>query len=156
MPVDTASINTRNLLIEKKIGFARYKFKHTPLPQLKSLLFELENVFSNEIKFTRQSRFRSPIDISLTSSLLYNFAYLKNITKESVIDYSYINLGFKSHFHQLEKITTGLSYKRPSVFCINDVENNNLDEKEKEKFILIMEHFLPTPSKYEYLSSLNY
>ena len=147
LPVDTAAINTRNLLIQKEIGFARYKFKHTPLPQLKSLLFELENIFKKEVVLTRQNRFRTPFDISMTSSLLYNFSYLKDIAKEQELNYFYINLGKSNYIFILKKITTQFAHKRPDVFCVNDVDSTNL--KDKKSFISILEHFLPIPSQYE-------
>ncbi len=152
LPVDTASINSRKLLLEKNIGFAQYKFKHTPLPQLKTILFELEKIFQDKVLSTRESRFRHPYDISMTSSLLHNFAYLRDIAKEKNIDYSYINLGNSNSIFLLKRIISLLSYKRPNVFCINDIEES-LD-KNREEISLLMNRFLPTPSKYEQIKDI--
>lgn len=148
LPVDTASINTRELLLRKEIGFSIYKFKHTPLPQLKSLLFELEEMFSKEILVTRTNRFRNPNDISMTSSLLYNFLYFKHIAIEKRIDYSYINLGLDNSIFSLRKITTALRNQRPDIFCVNDVDND-FSKNITEDFTNIMENFLPSLSRYE-------
>ncbi len=148
LPVDTAAINTRNLLLQKDIGFSIYKFKHTPLPQLKSLLLELEERFSEKVLITRKNRFRNPQDISMTSSLLYNFSYFKNITTETKINYSYINLGLKNYLFILNKITTTSTDKRPDVFCVNDVDSNFFNNT-TENFIYTMENFLPELSRYE-------
>ena len=148
LPVDTAAINTRELLLQENLGFAVYKFKHTPLPQLKSLLFELEEMFAEKVLLTRENRFRNPQDISMTSSLLYNFSYFKNIIIKTKINYAYINLGLKNYLFILKKITTASTYKRPDVFCVNDVDSDSL-KNTTENFIAIMENFLPESSRYE-------
>jgi len=148
LPVDSAAINTRTLLEKEQIGYAIRKFKHTPLPQIKSILFELENKFSDELSQTRKSRFRQPTDISLTSSLLFNYAYFKNLAEIKPIRYTYINLASEDCLFQLKKSTTSIEAKRPDVFCINDGEGDLSDEVEKE-FIEIMNNFLPEKSKFE-------
>ena len=146
LPVDTAAINTKQLLLKNNIGFAINKFKHTPLPQIKSVLYELENKFLDELVKTSKSRFRHPDDISLTSSLLHNYAYLNNIAIKSEIKYSYINIGTEDYIFKLKKVIRNLVKNRPDVFCINDVNSKIYDSNRIKK---ILNYFLQDKSFYE-------
>ncbi len=150
LPVDTAAINTRTLLDREGIGYAINKFKHTPLPQIKSKLIELEALFPTEISVTRSSRFRQPSDLSITSSLLFNYAYLKHDAYKNPINYAYINLDTHHYEFSLNKSTTASENDRPDVFCVNDGDGNLNHDEIKVNFIKIMNNFLPIKSKFEY------
>lgn len=149
IPVDTAAMNTRRLLKNKDIGYAINKFKHTPLPQLKSKLIELEELFPEEIAITRSSRFRQPSDLSITSSLLFNYTYFKHDAYKNPIKYAYINLDTYQYEFSLNKSTTTSENDRPDVFCVNDGEGDLNHDEVKMNFIKIMDHFLPIKSKFE-------
>ena len=150
LPVDTAAMNTRTLLHREDIGYPINKFKHTPLPQLKSKLIELEALFPKEFSITRSSRFRQPSDLSVTSSLLFNYAYLKHHAYKNPINYAYINLDTHHYEFSLNKSTTASENDRPDVFCVNDGDGNLQYNEVKLNFIQIMNNFLPIKSKFEY------
>jgi len=149
LPVDTASINTRTLLNRDGIGFAIHKFKHTPLPQIKSLLVELEELFLENIEKTRKKKFRHRDDVSLCSSLLFNFAYFKGLALVKPIQYTYIDVGSEASLFALKKITQISVRERTDVFCVNDTFKEFDKEIVKLDFIDIMEKFLPEKSRYE-------
>jgi len=148
-PVDTAAINTRTLLEEQGLGYAVNKFKHTPYPQIKSILFELEALFPKEITVTRASRFRQPSDLSITSSLLFNYAYFKHNAYHKPIAYAYIDLDTLQYEFSLNKSTTASENDRPDVFCVNDGEADLNHNEVKINFIKIMNNFLASKSKFE-------
>lgn len=129
LPVDSAAKNARALL--KGEGFMAFnKFKHTPIPQLKSKMFELERLFIKEIVLMRKNKFRAPNDLSITSSLFYNYMLKNDLAEEGEINYKYIQLGKSGYFNGVKSCFSRYVSDRPDVFCINDVV---LDESIKNR-----------------------
>ncbi|ASU85441.1 hypothetical protein CDO52_23920 [Nocardiopsis gilva YIM 90087] len=117
-PVDGAAKNNRELIRGAFARFPAHKFKHTPIPQLRSVMFDLEARFPIPIARTTASRFRQPGDVSMASSLHHYYALLTGRAVEGEIDYTYMNLadpeGVATRMRALEE-------RRPfDAFCIND------------------------------------
>ena len=149
LPVDSAAINTRKLLMREGLGCAVKKFKHTPLPQIKSILHEIVNKFSEEIDNTRKSKFRQPSDISITSSMLFNYALLTDRAQIGRIRYFYINMNDKDGLNRLKTLPYMTENKRPDVFCVNDVEGEGNQELINTVFKDSIEKLFSYKSSYE-------
>ncbi|CAM3832692.1 stealth family protein [Nocardiopsis rhodophaea] len=117
-PVDGAAKNNRELIRGAFARFPAHKFKHAPIPQLRSVMFDLEARFPIPIARTTASRFRQPGDVSMASSLHHYYALLTGRAVEGEIDCAYMNLadpeGVATRMRALEE-------RRPfDAFCIND------------------------------------
>lgn len=88
-----AAINNRRL-IRKRFGREiTQSMLHTPHPHRKSVLLELESMFSTEFEAVRKNRFRSVNDISVLSSLAQYFGYMTGRYSLGSIRYTYSAIG---------------------------------------------------------------
>ncbi len=73
-PIVAAAKNNRTWLRTHANYELRHKLKHVPYPQSRSLAIRLEKAFDGGFRDTAGSPFRSPQDISVTSSLLPHYS----------------------------------------------------------------------------------
>ncbi|WP_239648003.1 stealth family protein [Nocardiopsis ganjiahuensis] len=117
-PVDAAA-KMNNTLIQSLFGrTAVSKFKHTPIPQRRSVLRELEERFPEVFARTAASRFRSPDDHSIPSSLHHHYSLLTGRAVHSRLSYAYLNLADPEAFR--ERSREMLNDRRFEAFCVND------------------------------------
>lgn len=144
---NSASKNVRRLLFEKYGRMTTNNFMHTPLPQQRATLRELEELFPEEIARTTASRFRSPEDIALTAPLLYQYAIINGKGIPSGFSFRYVNISRKDAESRLDNL---LRTRRFDFFCLNDVD---VPPEQREQVTLRMRSFLeeyfPFPSPYE-------
>lgn len=117
-PVDSARRNSMRL-IEREYGRTPTRlFRHTPVPQLRSLMAELEQRFPDVFAHLEKSQFRSHDDHVVNSWLHHYVALMTNRGVVGRYDYGYFNLARDGAWN-------GLRALRPSsstvTFCINDV-----------------------------------
>lgn len=105
-------------LIEREFGVtATRNFYHTPLPQLKSVLFELEERFPEVFEPTWSHQLRSPEDYEINGWLHYPYAYLTKRAVPGRISYDYFDL---SRADVPDRLARLLQTRNRATFCIND------------------------------------
>jgi hypothetical protein len=144
---NSASKNVRRLLQEKFGRMATNNFMHTPLPQQRATLSELEVLFPEEIKKTTASRFRSPQDIAMTAPLLYQYALISGKGFAAKFNFRYVNISRRDADQRLEQL---LRQRRFDCFCLNDVDVP-ADERDavSERMYHFLEAYFPFPSTFE-------
>jgi hypothetical protein len=146
--VDAAAVNTREL-VEQRFGRrVHHKLKHTPYPQRRSVLYEMEAALREEFARTAASRVRSPADVPIPSSLFHYYAYLTGRAVPGRISSQYVSLGEEN----LAKRLRGLRMRRDfDVLCINDsvdVHTDNLDRRSRT-LARFMASYWPAMSPFE-------
>ena len=146
--VDAAAVNTRRL-VEQRFGRrVHHKLKHTPYPQRRSVLFEMEAALREEFERTAASRIRSPTDVPVPSSLFHYYAYLTDRAVPARIASQYVSLGEQD----LSKRLRGLRARRNfDVLCINDAVEAHTDDPDQRSRNLsrFMASYWPTRSPFE-------
>jgi hypothetical protein len=146
-PVDAAGKNNRELVRERFGRLVTQKLKHTPHAQRRSVLFEMEDVFPDELKRTSASQFRSHDDLSVAASLYHWYAYLTGRAVPGEISYDYFNL---ASWDLAPRLRTLLARRHRDVFCLNDtdVEARDLAHQYEAVSRFLREYF-PDPSPFE-------
>ncbi|PDP87620.1 hypothetical protein CQJ94_11275 [Glycomyces fuscus] len=117
-PVDAAA-KRNSALLERRFGRVPVsKFKHTPIPQRRSVVQELEREFPEVFARTAASRFRHPDDHSVPSSLHNYYALFTGRAVMGGLRYTYLNL---ADFEAVRYRTGALLSQRDfDAFCVND------------------------------------
>lgn len=144
---NSAGKNVRELLLQTHRRFTVNKFKHTPQPQLLSVMKELEERFADEVARTSRSRFRSTGDIAMTASLHHHYAYLTGRGVPGAYKLRYVDIGKPDLSAALDGLRLGHSY---DFFCLNDVNTAEADRQNVEPVVrAFMESRFPFPSRWE-------
>lgn len=106
-------------LLEGRFGVSVTQLhQHTPYALKKSILCEIEQVFSKELAVTAANKFRSVNDISLPSFLYHHYAYLtrhavraRSVTSRLI---KYTNPDYTARLHKISRD------QDVDVICIND------------------------------------
>lgn len=105
-------------LLEREYGVTATRiFYHTPIPQLRHLLHELENEFPDVFASTWAHQLRSPDDTEINGWLHHYFGYLRKQTAPGDIVYNYFDLGDPDF---QARLAAQLRTRRAATFCIND------------------------------------
>jgi hypothetical protein len=147
LPVDAAARNNRDLLSTLIQRTVTQKFQHTPHPQLRSVMNDLEREVPEVFAKTMASRFRSPEDYSIPSSLFHNYSYSQGKSVPGVVDYAYQDLMTASAANRYRTIAETHRYE---VFCLNEVEaegeSRRIARDSMQKFL---EAYFPFASEFE-------
>ncbi|NTJ43576.1 hypothetical protein G6L28_13290 [Agrobacterium larrymoorei] len=87
---------------------------HTPHALLKTLYYELTDLFPDELETTRQAKFRAHTDFSITSFLYHHFAFSKG---RAIPFYENAMVIRSTNFNRVIKKR---DFKKSRFFCIND------------------------------------
>lgn len=149
-PVDAAA-KMNNALIQSLFDrTAVSKFKHTPIPQRRSVLRELEERFPEVFERTANSRFRHPHDHSIPSSLHNHYALLTGRAVYSKLSYAYLNLADPATFRKRSREM--LDNRRFEAFCVND--NTESEDPEADRYLEeFLRRYLPLPGSFEVRTS---
>ncbi|WP_159941485.1 MULTISPECIES: stealth family protein [unclassified Nocardiopsis] len=144
---NSASKNVRKLLEGVHGKFTTNNFLHTPLPQRRSVLLELEELFPEEFARTARSRFRAPTDIAVTSPMHYNHALMTGLGIPGKYSYRYVNVSREDADRLLGDISQRRHY---AFFCLNevDVPEESRDEVHR-RMSDFLNHYFPFPSPAE-------
>ncbi|MFJ9001603.1 stealth family protein [Streptomyces sp. NPDC102359] len=144
---NSAGKNVRQLLLKAHDRFITHNFMHTPLPQVRSVLKELEEMFPEEVGQTMRSRFRSPDDIAMTASMHYNHAYITGKGVPGKFRFRYVNISREDADRRLEGIRTKRNF---DFFCLNDVDVPQ-DQRAAvtARMFSFLEEYFPFPSSFE-------
>ncbi|MFG2945973.1 stealth family protein [Streptomyces adustus] len=146
LPVDAAGKNSRGLIAQQFGTVISQKMKHTPHALRRSVLAEIEEVYARAHWVTQHSRFRSPSDIPVASSLHHYYAY--NSARATVGDlrYVYIDIGDGKAEQRMNQL---LARRDFDTFCINDTVVPEDREAQARMVTRFLDSYFPVPSPYE-------
>jgi hypothetical protein len=116
--VSSAAKNARDLVYAATGYQPTTKMKHTPHPQSRSLLLEIDERFADVITPLGSSRYRSASDVSVAASLHHHYGEAIGAASVGNIVYDYINLARSDLGPLLDRFNPS----RFDTFCLNDVE----------------------------------
>ncbi|SFB99401.1 Stealth protein CR1, conserved region 1 [Streptomyces aidingensis] len=144
---NSAGKNVRRLLMEKFGRMTTNNFMHTPLPQHRPTLRELEELFPEDIARTTASRFRSPQDIAMTAPLQYQYALLTGRGVPGRFSFRYVNISRDDAGQRLDDMART---RRFDFFCLNDVDvPPERREEVHERMGRFLAEYFPFPSPFE-------
>lgn len=121
--------NTRDAIAAKLGVRPSQKFRHAPHVMRRSVWYEIDEIFGDELKATRRNKFRSWSD--LNGQFLYcHYAMIKGYGISSSISYKYLEV-----LDCTEEALAGLDDPNCKVFCLND--SNSTEENVDENGALI-------------------
>ena len=144
--VDAAATNTQRLIAERFGRQVQHKLKHTPYPQRRSVLFELEEVAREAFDRTARSRVRSHDDIAIPSSLYHYYAFLTGRAVPGRISSLYVSLGERGLDRQLRALKRR---RNRDVLCINDAVDARGRGRRTRRLERFMASYWPTASPFE-------
>ncbi|XMA37047.1 stealth conserved region 3 domain-containing protein [Streptomyces albogriseolus] len=124
-----------------------HKFLHTPHPQRRDVLNDLERDYPDAIERTMRSKFRSIEDVATATSFHHHLALLTGRAVPGKFKYRYVDVG-KAH---LEERVESLKERRGyDFFCLNDVDT----APERREYVRgyvhdFLEWYFPYPSSFE-------
>lgn len=105
-------------LIERDFGTVPAQiFYHSPYPQRRSVMFELEGRYPREFERTLHNQFRSDTDVEPNTWLYSYYAFLTGAAVPGEIPYTYVQLGRAGAEERLVQLA---AERDRDVFCIND------------------------------------
>ena len=119
-PVDQGAINSSRLLTKRFGQTPKKKLQHAPYALSKSMLMEIENYYSLEMRVTRSHPFRHPEDIAMTTTLHAYYAFYTGRGKPREINTRYIDIGdplFLLLVHPWSPLMRG----KYATLCLNEV-----------------------------------
>lgn len=146
-PVDAAAMNGRDLVASTFGARPTFKFKHAPYAQRRSIHLKIEELFPEEVARTTNSRFRSPADLPLASSLHHHVGFALGLAVPGNITSAYADLGDPDLEQQLGAIS---SLRHAEVFCLNDTDSAAMPPERKNRIVReFLEGYYPEPSSFE-------
>lgn len=146
-PVDAAGKNNRKLILDNFGSSIVQKLRHAPYALRRSVLYEIEHEFSEAHRSTSRSRFRSPTDISIPSSLYHYYAYFTGRAVPSDITFAYLDLARAETERRLGIL---LARRSREAFCINDTVSESFDTGVQAEMVsTFLQSYYPVPSPFE-------
>lgn len=147
LPVLSAAKRNARVIADRFGRSVTQKFQHTPHPQSRAVLRELEGEYPDLFAEVSASKFRHPDDVSVASSLHHTYAHARGLAVPGRLKYAYINVAEADAALRL----TGLMRKRDrDVFCLNDVDVSHTDNDAAARNLAqFLEHYFPVRSAFE-------
>jgi hypothetical protein len=151
LPVNAAGKNSRGLIAQQFGTVISQKMKHTPHALRRSILAEIEHVYNRAHWTTQHSRFRSPRDVPIASSLHHYYAYQSARATVGDIRYVYIDLADEPAQRRLNSL---LARRNFDTFCMNDTVTAADPEAQSRMVERFLEAYFPVPSLFETASGI--
>ncbi|NLA66383.1 MAG: UDP-N-acetylglucosamine-lysosomal-acetylglucosaminephosphotransferase, partial [Leucobacter sp.] len=136
LPVLAAAKNGRDFVRREHGRIVTNKFKHTPHPQLRSVLQQMESEHRELFHRVAASKFRDPSDVSIASSLAHFHAYALGRAVPGSIAYDYLDISSERGPLRLE----WFAYQgKLEVICLNDT---HIEESEQDEVSRMLAEFL--------------
>ncbi|MFF9347768.1 stealth family protein [Streptomyces sp. NPDC014734] len=146
-PSEIAAKNNRVVIAGTFDRVLTRKMKHVPHSLRRDILQEIEERYATEHKLTQYSRFRSPSDLSITSSLHHYYGQQTSRSVAGKIRYTYLDLAAPTTGRHLNRLLAQRDYH---TFCINDtVDDPDTAEARTAMLKTFLENYFPVPSPYE-------
>lgn len=139
---------TRNIrrIIEEHFGITISRaIKHTPHPLLKSVMYEMEEVFKSHFDDTSASKFRHHDDI-VADQLHHYYAQIIGKAVPGSLTYNYINI-LNDQF--LNVLRTTLVKRNRQAFCINDAPEPGATPIPDWELTAFFNTYFPKKSEFE-------
>ncbi|MFE9456587.1 stealth family protein [Streptomyces californicus] len=146
LPVNAAGKNSRGLIAQQFGTVISQKMKHTPHALRRSVLTEIEHIYARAHWVTQHSRFRSPHDIPIASSLHHYYAY--HLARATLADlrYVYIDIGDEKAQQRLNRLVVQRNF---DTFCINDTVVPADPDAQERMVRRFLDSYFPVASPYE-------
>lgn len=142
--VTSAAKNGRDLLFGEFGAFPVNKMKHTPHPQRRSTVLDIEDRYPEAMARVGRNQFRSTSDISLASWLQHRHGEMIGNAVSSNLRYAYLSLAEQNLPDRLDALLAG-NY---DAWCINDVGVEHHADVDRLLFEFL-ERAFPFPSPWE-------
>ncbi|WP_406107878.1 stealth conserved region 3 domain-containing protein [Micromonospora globbae] len=143
----SAAKNNRRLIQDVYGRTLTHGLLHAPYPMRRSVAYDLDQQYADEVKLTAASQLRAHTDVSVASSLHHYFAYLTGRSVPGSIRMSYVNTGEPLEHPQLTQILMTRGY---DSFCLNDTHHGKLDAEEQGRIVMtFLESYFPVASQFE-------
>jgi hypothetical protein len=120
-----ASRKNNRTLIEQAFGRTMvHGYLHTPHALRVSVLDEMEQRFGAQWAHTQHSRFRSPDDIAIVSSLHHAYAQMTDRAVAGSLRSRYVKAGRTEHQSLMRQI---LTQRNLDAFCLNDTADRDME-----------------------------
>ncbi|MGP4000659.1 stealth family protein [Streptomyces sp. 8N706] len=144
---NAAGKNVRRLLLDAHGRFTVNKFMHTPHPQIRAVMRDIEELFAEDVERTSRSRFRATTDIAMGASLHHHHAYLTGRAVPGTFKLRYVDVAQPDAADRMADL---LATRRFDFFCLNDVNTPaELQERITGEMHSFLETYFPFPSRYE-------
>ncbi|NUL60197.1 capsular biosynthesis protein [Brevibacterium luteolum] len=137
--------NIRRLLADDTGITVTRAIKHTPYALLKSVLFEMEERFSDAFEWTWSSRFRHHQDI-VADQLYHYYAQMIGRAVPSSISYRYMNIR-DENYRWIMRDT--LRLRNRSTLCLNDAPVEGVEPITHEEVAHFLDSYYPCKSSFE-------
>lgn len=144
-----ASAGKRNReLIERDFGRTlTNKLRHTPLPQNRRILAEMEERYPDIFDSVMRSTFRHPDDYAVPSSLFQWYAFATGRAVDGRVIYGYQDIAAANAGLVLSK---WLRERRLECFCLNDTADDPDSADARDRVVVdFLERYFPVPSGLE-------
>lgn len=147
MPVLSAAKHGRQFMLDEHGRRVANKFKHTPHPQVKSVMEEFEATHQEMFDGVARSKFRHPDDYSITSALYHFHAYAQGKAVDSSIRYAYMDISRTDAELYMRRL---LRRRDLDVLCLNDTDSSpDAQEYLDEIMAWFLNEKFPLPSSFE-------
>ena len=147
LPVMSAAKRGRDHLIDRHGRTVTHRFQHTPHPQVRAVLEELEAEAPEIFREVAASRFRHPDDYSIASSLHHHEAYVRGRAVPGELSYQFIDLAFPDRGVRLDRAARRTDL---DVLCLNEstIDPDDADTIADE-VAQFLDHRFPVASTFE-------
>lgn len=135
LPIISAAKRGRDHIVKKYGRTITHRFKHTPHPQLRRVLEEMESEEPELFAQVAASPFRSPDDVSIPSSLHHFDAFARGMSVEGQIGYQFVDLSEPDLELRLLRVARRTDL---DVFCLNET---TVSESSKEQVGRLVKQF---------------
>jgi hypothetical protein len=137
---------TRELFFQRFGRHFSHSFIHAPIPQLRSIHFEFEELFPADHSRTVASRFRSADDVEFAAILHHYYAHHIGKSVPSGLRYNYVNIGVSESERQLTGL---LATRHVDALCLNDNQIEGVEPVTDEWLDGFMRTYFSIPSEFE-------
>lgn len=136
-PIENSMLLAKEIL-EKDHNFTpKKKLAHAPYPLLRSVLFELEERYFQQVKSTRSHKFRNKTDLPLSTTLHAYYCIAKGNGIEKKVPARYINIG-NPLFIFLIAPSSGLMRGKYTFLCLNEVNSMPIIGRLRDKIVIAL------------------
>ena len=143
----SAGKNVRKALEDSFGRHITHKFKHAPNPQIKEVAFEIENKYSDIVKRTISSRFRSKNDVQFASMFHHSYSLITGKAVIGNMKLAVVNISHESAGSALNEL---LKSRSAYTICLNESETAKERYEAVEEMVhKFFESYFPYPSPWE-------
>lgn len=147
LPITAAAKNNRQLLIDKFGRTTLHRFQHAPYSLRRSVMYELEDLFAEELDATASEPFRSASDLSVSASLGPAYSYLVGKAVPGRLRHLYADI---ARVDTPDRLALLLARRDRDVFCLNDHDSSSLTTQRQLDIVAgFLGTYFPLPSSFE-------